>query len=255
MPRIPEWFLVLPTLYLLNVSQSKFLKTSELIPLLRSVLNPDWEDLDILSWRKDDKFSQKVRNLKSHNTLKGYAIYDWKRKGFKLTKKWEKYLIDNQYIIEYILNNDFSWLDAKKGFKDLYKRSLVDKLEVELFDENIVIYEGLEKIRKVKVYERSLKLRDKAIQYFRDKKNLVSCECCSFNFDLFYWKNISKDYIEIHHRLPIYQYKWEDLSKTIGKALENLIPVCSNCHRMIHREKKTRSVSEIKDAVKKNWVF
>lgn len=32
-------------------------------------MNPSGEDCKILSGRGDDKFSQKVRNLKSHNSL------------------------------------------------------------------------------------------------------------------------------------------------------------------------------------------
>ncbi|WP_181881903.1 hypothetical protein [Helicobacter sp. MIT 14-3879] len=37
-------------------------------------MNPDGEDLAILKDRNDDKFSQKVRNLKSHNTLQNKVI-------------------------------------------------------------------------------------------------------------------------------------------------------------------------------------
>lgn len=39
--------------------------TSELIDAVRQQMRPDGEDCEILSDRNDDKFSQKVRNLKS----------------------------------------------------------------------------------------------------------------------------------------------------------------------------------------------
>jgi len=42
MARIPEWNLVLPTLYLLNYSEENFIKTSDLILNLRSILKPSW---------------------------------------------------------------------------------------------------------------------------------------------------------------------------------------------------------------------
>lgn len=45
--------------------------TSELIDACRAAMKPSGEDLEILDDRGDDKFSQKVRNLKSHDSLQG----------------------------------------------------------------------------------------------------------------------------------------------------------------------------------------
>lgn len=50
------------------------IRTSELIEELRIIMKPSGEDLKTLDHRNDDKFSQKVRNLKSHNTLQGKVI-------------------------------------------------------------------------------------------------------------------------------------------------------------------------------------
>ena len=44
--------------------------TTELIEETRRIMQPNGEDLTILKDRSDDKFSQKVRNLKCHDTLK-----------------------------------------------------------------------------------------------------------------------------------------------------------------------------------------
>ena len=66
--------------------------TKDLIIELRNLMNPSGEDLEMLSNRNDDKFSQKVRNIKSHKTLenKGYAkFYDDK---FFITEKGIKFL-------------------------------------------------------------------------------------------------------------------------------------------------------------------
>jgi hypothetical protein len=41
----------------------------ELIDAVRQQMRPDGEDCEILSDRNDDKFSQKVRNLKSHGSI------------------------------------------------------------------------------------------------------------------------------------------------------------------------------------------
>lgn len=45
------------------------IRTSELIDKSRAQMKPDGEDLEILDNRNDDRFSQKVRNIKSHNTI------------------------------------------------------------------------------------------------------------------------------------------------------------------------------------------
>lgn len=45
------------------------IRTSRLIDTARKKMRPDGEDLEILDNRNDDKFSQKVRNIKSHDTI------------------------------------------------------------------------------------------------------------------------------------------------------------------------------------------
>ena len=66
MTTISEPELILPVLHILASRGQQ--TTSELIHLLRNLLHPTGEDLVILQGRNDDKFSQKVRNLKAHNT-------------------------------------------------------------------------------------------------------------------------------------------------------------------------------------------
>lgn len=50
------------------------LSTTQLISVLREKMKPNGHDTDIIKGRADDYFSQKVRNLKSHNTLEKYTI-------------------------------------------------------------------------------------------------------------------------------------------------------------------------------------
>jgi len=45
------------------------IRTSELIAEARRIMRPSGEDLTILNDRSDDKFSQKVRNIKSHDSI------------------------------------------------------------------------------------------------------------------------------------------------------------------------------------------
>lgn len=99
MPRIGENDLIIPTLKLLNTANNNTLTTTELIQKLTVKMNPSKEDLVILKDRNDSKFSQIVRNLKSHDTFNelGYAKYTpplSKRESgsFTITDKGKKYL-------------------------------------------------------------------------------------------------------------------------------------------------------------------
>lgn len=70
----------------------------------------------------------------------------------------------------------------------------------------------------------------------------TSCVVCGFNFEQFYGDH-GKDFIEIHHIKPL---------STLDEAVEidperDLVPVCSNCHRMLHRKRENvLSIEELK---------
>ena len=255
MTRISENQLVLPSLFFMSLSSSKSVTTSELIPKLRDLLKPAGEDLKILSGRNDDKFSQIVRNLKAHNTFDKYNFAKYNKGIFTITKEGEEYLKNNLQIIKYLLVNDFKWEDLKGGLETIYKKTTEEKKIIEIFDESIMIQEGMKKIIETQVYERSIQLRNRAIQnYSRNGK--IFCNTCGFNFDDFYGEKIGSCYIEIHHIKPIFKYEDEDLNKVITKAINNVIPICSNCHRMIHRVwKNPLKIAFLISQIKSNGIY
>ena len=73
-----------------------------------------------------------------------------------------------------------------------------------------------------------------AIEHFT-RNNIISCDCCGFNFPKYYGDVYGKDCIEIHHKRPIFQYQGDTFEQLVDSALENLLPVCPNCHRVIHK--------------------
>lgn len=87
-------------------------------------------------------------------------------------------------------------------------------------------------------YERSAKNRSNAIKIHGN-----ICQGCGFDFEKIYGE-IGKGYIEVHHTKPLYE---EGGTVEINPATD-LICVCSNCHRMIHRRKdKVLSLTELKE--------
>jgi len=229
--RITETELILPSLYIMSLNGGS-ITTAELIPKLRQIMRPSGEDLTILSGRRDDKFSQKVRNLKAHNTFESFGYAAYKSGIVTITDAGKLHLDQNKDILTYLLINDFVYSDLT----DSLKRIEADpkKRKIETFDENIIIQEGIKSITEVDVFTRSSQLRDYAMSYFTTNDGRISCSCCTFNFQDFYG-DYGANFIEIHHVKPIFQYQGGELVKTIKDAVKNLTPVCSNCHRMIHR--------------------
>lgn len=237
--RITETELILPSLYLMSLSGG-IITTSELIRRLRDIMKPAGEDLKILAGRSDDKFSQKVRNLIAHRTFErfGYANYDGRQ--IVISKDGREHLTLNRDILKYLLINDFTYIDLAENLRKVEENN--NKKKIEVFDENIIINEGTKKYKEVAVYERSTTLRNYAIQYYSNEER-INCSSCNFNFEDFYGAELGKGFIEIHHTKPIFKYEDEDIELTLKDAVKNLTPVCSNCHRMIHRN--SRRVVEI----------
>ena len=223
MPRITENQLVLPSLYLMSHSKDGVIFTSELINKLTAILQPSGTDAEILSGRSDTYFSQKVRNLKSHDTFlrNNFAINI--PDGFQITPQGRAYVLAHQDILSYLFNEDFNYEDIKETIAKIPNNDKTSILPIEE-----IISEGHIITRCIKTRERSSRLRKIALEYFTNN-NQIKCDCCGFSFPEFYGKLYSAN------KKPIYQYEGESFEQLVDTALKNLIPVCPNCHRAIHK--------------------
>ncbi len=231
--RITESELVLPSLYLMAQNPQGSIRTSELISLLTQLLKPKGIDAMILNNRNDTYFSQKVRNLKSHDTLTKYGYANYNNGTYIITDEGRKVVDKNRLNIQYILTSGFDYDDIRKSLGTVYKArtSIIIPYEE-------IVTEGTPKTMVTKSYERSRKLRSTAIDYFT-KNGMITCDCCGFEFKSFYGETYGTPCIEIHHMKPIFQYASKSVVQTIEEALRNLLPVCPNCHRVIHKNNIT----------------
>jgi len=78
--------------------------------------------------------------------------------------------------------------------------------------------------------ERDPKLRQKKIAVTKAAGIPLICEVCSFDF-LIKYGEMGRDYIEVHHVIPLHA------SGETRTRLRDLVLLCSNCHRMIHRRR------------------
>lgn len=103
--------------------------------------------------------------------------------------------------------------------------------------------EGKKKIYYTTRYERNAKNRESAIRIHGTK-----CMICGFDYGEKYGE-LGKGYIEVHHIKPLSELDEE----VVIDPEKDLICVCSNCHRMIHRFKNYMvSVEELKQIVEDN---
>jgi 5-methylcytosine-specific restriction protein A len=99
-------------------------------------------------------------------------------------------------------------------------------------------HEGHVRSVKVNAYERSSGAREKCIAYHG-----VACKICGLDFGERYGQ-LGEGFIHVHHLKPLHKIG-EDY---VVDHKKDLIPVCPNCHAMIHRipDCENMSVEELK---------
>ncbi len=73
----------------------------------------------------------------------------------------------------------------------------------------------------------------------------LKCEVCDFNFQSFFGE-IGEGFCEVHHLQPLSKIDGE-----VNTTLEDLAIVCSNCHRILHRQNPMLTLSQLKKAIVK----
>lgn len=106
--------------------------------------------------------------------------------------------------------------------------------------ENQTLSEGAKKQVIVNAHERNPKARQECIKHYGAK-----CFICGFDFEKKYGE-IGKGFIHVHHIKPLSEINEEYKVNPI----QDLRPVCPNCHAMIHKKKPAYSIEEIKEIIK-----
>ncbi|PFL06509.1 HNH endonuclease [Bacillus thuringiensis] len=143
--------------------------------------------------------------------------------------------------------------DIYKGEQDLFYavngkgngcwglRDFDNHTDWELIDLKEEFSEGKQILRTQLSYERNNKVIRRAKEHFKQQHGgKLFCEICGFDFHKTYGE-LGKDYIEGHHTIPVSQLKEGEKTR-----LEDIIMVCCNCHRMLHRRKPWLSIEELK---------
>jgi 5-methylcytosine-specific restriction enzyme A len=145
-------------------------------------------------------------------------------------------------------NGGWLWTLKQEFVLVLEKLHLVEEIftPTEIAENNSNDYfEGSYKIGTRIYYERNPLARKKCLEHYGFK-----CWVCGFDFYDKYG-NFGLDYIEVHHVTPISLINEEYSVDPIN----DLRPVCSNCHSIIHRKKEsTVDINELKAFLEKRYV-
>lgn len=169
-------------------------------------------------------------NFKGIYTCLEHGFYDRVRNKIANNKEMRKEdeAADSKYSLHLKLYSGFL---ESKAFKNIIKPPKTAKSAKPVkpvMPKERIMTEGEKKHVEFETANRNPKLRQACIDKYG-----YQCQCCGMNFADMYGEELGAQFIEVHHLKMISTYdeqKPEDY-------LENLVPLCSNCHSMIHHGK------------------
>jgi len=176
---------------------------------------------------------------------------------FNYHKTWQfdellsDWLIDGSSELKDVLLNHSIDSGDKKRIDDVFgiasDTDLLVSYEFELNPSEQSFVEGKPRLKIHLTKERNPYLVEEAKKRWeKEFKGNMRCFICSFSFQDNYGSR-GQNFIEAHHLKPI-----SSLTENEVVTISDLAPVCSNCHRMLHRTKPWLSVEELKEIFEEN---
>jgi len=109
----------------------------------------------------------------------------------------------------------------------------------ELSDEEELV-EGTSRRISVNAYERNPRARAACLKHYG-----AVCQVCGMDFNSKYGE-VGQGFMHVHHKRPIAMLK---ANYTVN-PLKDLVPVCPNCHAMLHRREPPFDVEQLRTLVK-----
>lgn len=191
------------------------------------ILHTDWKTKNN---RNQPGYSQAIKHLEFIG--QGYELFTFSMENISKSEGNPKVGRIGQSLEKRILKiYNGGWYAYKGDYQYLPD-------EVEYYEKEY--FEGERKLIQVNAYERSREAREKCIQIHG-----TICAACNFDFESTYGEH-GKGFIHVHHitRLSLNNKRCE------VNPENDLIPLCPNCHAMIHRFKeKELSLDDLKSLI------
>lgn len=140
----------------------------------------------------------------------------------------------------------YSVFGKGQGYWGLRGEILYDE---QIFQENInniECIEGGKNNLNLSRIHRNLNFINKIKDYYKKENKRLQCQICNFDFEEKYG-DLGRDFIEAHHIKPLCEH---DKPATTRK--EDIILVCSNCHRMLHKKTPCLLPDDLRQIIHKN---
>lgn len=189
------------------------------------------------------KYMSEVYEIIKDYPLEQYCLEIWNKNikqnpELNITEKTKLETLDWVWIVQ-----DF-FLFTHREILGLYKKD--EKQIKPVKHDEIKAYEGKTKLGIHIRYERNSKLIEKIKKKRLAQNKMLNCEVCGFSFYEKYGE-IGAGFIEAHHIIPLSERKENVKTKESDIAL-----VCSNCHRMLHKEFPAINIEQMKSIIKNN---
>jgi 5-methylcytosine-specific restriction protein A len=136
---------------------------------------------------------------------------------------------------------------AKKGTKSVEAigspKNYTDK---GIADDDDEFPEGKELTELHKRKERNPKVVLRKKKKVLQERGKLECEVCGFDFVKIYGQ-LGYGFSECHHTVPV-----SELTEGHKTKLSDMVIVCANCHRMLHKSRPLISIGELRAVVKYN---
>lgn len=147
--------------------------------------------------------------------------------------------IDKEVLLEFLDDPPGMHKIAEALRHAIATDAVVEQLLTPIDDEDDEVKEGRLLQRQHFVRERDKKLRAKKIADFLKTHPRVHCEACKFDFEDTYGGR-GHEFTEVHHVVP------RHASGETKTKISDLVLLCSNCHRMIHRSAPWLTLDELR---------
>lgn len=152
-------------------------------------------------------------------------------------------------VLQEFIDRGPEMAEVAKAIRDgVYSGRILDAIEavpdVDEFEEEASEGRLLQRVHFAR--ERDRTLRAKKIEQHRAISDNLECELCGFDFEAAYGEH-GEGYIECHHVVPLHA------SGVTTTRLTDLILICANCHRMIHRRNPWLTPTEVMDLVSEQY--
>ena len=181
-----------------------------------------------------------IRRYDSEHFPGIYACLDhnfYDRVRNKIATDREMAALDKETELAYSVHlKAYSDFLKSKAFRNLYKRKInlegagkktkpAPTPSVPEFREET---EGERKhiAKEMEVIRRNPRLRQQCLDRYG-----YQCQCCGMDFAEIYGEELGARFMEVHHLKPISRFEKDGIPDDF---VENLVPLCSNCHAMIH---------------------